>query len=240
MKQELIKIFKNDVFGNVRVVLIGKEGEVEEAWFVGKDVAEALGYANTRDALSKLDDDERKDGVAIYDSIGRKQKVVAINESGLYSLIFSSQLESAKQFRRWVTSEVLPSIRRHGAYITSEIQDKLKENPNYITELLNEMESTKNQNELLQHRNAQLAEANQYYHTCFDEVMEFIADNLKYSKGKTVSKVNMYGKYCRWCSSKNYAIYGNGVFHELMQERVINGHAVVISQGKYLNVEVGK
>ena len=93
-----------------------------EPWFVGKDVAMLLGYSNSRDALAKRVDDEYKmNGVAICDSIGREQNPVLINESGLYSLILSSKLPSAKEFKRWVTSEVLPSIRKHGMYAVDEI-----------------------------------------------------------------------------------------------------------------------
>ena len=91
----------------------------EEVWFVGKDVAQALGYKNTNDALANhVDEDDRMqgDGVAIRDPIGREQHPVIINESGVYSLIFGSKLEIAKEFKHWVTHEVLPEIRRTGAY----------------------------------------------------------------------------------------------------------------------------
>ena len=88
-----------------------------ETFFVGKDVAKALGYSNTRKALQDhVDDEDREDGVTIRDSIGRNQKAIIINESGLYSLILSSKLEQAKAFKRWVTSEVLPQIRQTGRY----------------------------------------------------------------------------------------------------------------------------
>lgn len=113
-----IEIFKNKEFGQVRTMLIGKE-----PWFVGKDVAGILGYVNTRDALAKhVDNEDRTDGVAIRDSIGREQKVTVINESGLYALIFGSKLESAKRFKHWVTSEVLPAIRKTGTY--SAVQEQ--------------------------------------------------------------------------------------------------------------------
>ncbi|MGJ3845975.1 BRO-N domain-containing protein, partial [Limosilactobacillus fermentum] len=89
----------------------------DEPYFVGKDVAEILGYANTRDALSKHVDSEDKNTVAIHDGIKRgNPNQTVINESGLYSLILSSKLPSAKKFKRWVTSEVLPAIRKTGAY----------------------------------------------------------------------------------------------------------------------------
>jgi len=104
------ELFNHPEFGNLRCIKI--DGE---PWFVGKDVATALGYSNHRDALSKkVYPEDKMDGVAICDSIGRQQKPVFINESGLYSLILSSKLESAKRFKHWVTSEVLPCIRKTG------------------------------------------------------------------------------------------------------------------------------
>ena len=90
-----------------------------EPWFIGNDVAEVLGYANTRDALNKHVEDEDKNTVAIRDGIGNPYQTI-INESGLYSLILSSKLPAAKEFKRWVTSEVLPSIRKHGGYLAGQ------------------------------------------------------------------------------------------------------------------------
>ena len=96
-----IQIFKSEVFGQVRTIT-NAEGET---FFVGRDVATALGYSNTRDALNRHVDKEDRDGVVIHDSIGRQQKAVIINESGLYALILSSQLEQARAFKHWVTAE---------------------------------------------------------------------------------------------------------------------------------------
>lgn len=92
-----------------------------EPWFVGKDVAEVLGYKNQNDALVKHVDDEDKDTLAIRDSIGRNRNTPIINESGLYSLVLSSKLPSAKKFKRWVTSEVLPALRKTGQYQVKEL-----------------------------------------------------------------------------------------------------------------------
>ena len=113
-----LKIFKNEEFGEVRTVEIGGE-----PWFVGKDVAEVLGYAKPLNALSTHidEDDSLKQGLT--DSMGRIQETILINESGLYSLILSSKLPTAKKFKRWVTSEVLPSIRKHGLYAKEELLD---------------------------------------------------------------------------------------------------------------------
>lgn len=112
-----VTVFKNPVhpeFGNLRTIEI--DGE---PWFVGKDVAEALGYSNARKAVLVHVDAEDK-GVTKWDTLGGTQQMTIINESGLYSLILSSKLPSAKEFKHWVTSEVLPSIRKNGAYIRNQ------------------------------------------------------------------------------------------------------------------------
>lgn len=106
-----LKIFENPAFGKVRVVKKGGE-----PWFVGKDVAEILGYSNTKDAIAKHVDDEDKLGAQIATS-GQNRNMTIINESGLYSLILSSKMSKAKEFKRWVTAEVLPAIRKTGGYI---------------------------------------------------------------------------------------------------------------------------
>ena len=110
-----IKIFDNPEFGKVRTMEINGE-----PYFVGREVAMILGYKNPLDALTKHVEEEDK-GVANCDTLGGAQKMTVINESGLYSLILSSKLPKAKEFKRWVTSEVLPSIRKHGAYAVDEL-----------------------------------------------------------------------------------------------------------------------
>lgn len=107
-----LQIFQNDEFGQIRTLTVE-----DEPWFVGKDVAVSLGYKDTVNALKSHVDNDDKRGWQITTPYG-EQTVTAINESGLYSLIFSSKLDSAKRFKRWVTSEVLPSIRKYGTYST--------------------------------------------------------------------------------------------------------------------------
>lgn len=111
-----LQVYKNAEFGSVRTTTIGGQ-----PYFVGKDVAGILGYSNTRKALIDHIDEEDKDDVTIRDAIGRNQTMIAINESGLYSLILSSKMPSAKKFKRWVTNEVLPAIRKHGLYATDDL-----------------------------------------------------------------------------------------------------------------------
>lgn len=111
-----LQVFKNQEFGSVRTLVIDNE-----PWFIGKDVAEALGYKRPTKAIQDRVDAVDKDEVPIQDSIGRMQKTPIINESGLYSLIFGSELESAQKFKRWVTSEVLPTLRKTGQYQVKEL-----------------------------------------------------------------------------------------------------------------------
>lgn len=109
-----LTIFSNSEFGEVRVITVN-----EEPWFVGNDVAIALGYKDTSDALKRHIDPDDKLTSRFTDS-GQSREMYIINESGLYSLIFGSKLDSAKRFKKWVTSEVLPSIRKNGGYINQQ------------------------------------------------------------------------------------------------------------------------
>ena len=147
-----LQTFNNAELGSVRTVTINGE-----PYFVGKDVAAALGYSNPRDAIAKHVDDEDK-GVAKCDTLGGSQNFIVINESGLYSLIISSKLPGAKKFKHWVTSEILPAIRRHGIYVT----DDLIANPDLaiaaFTALKEERERTKVLTATVAVQNQQIAE----------------------------------------------------------------------------------
>ena len=110
-----LQVFRNQEFGSVRTLTVN-----DEPWFVGKDVARALGYADTKKAIQRHVDDEDK-GRDETPTPGGTQNMVIINESGLYSLVLSSKLPSAKKFKRWVTSEVLPALRKTGQYQVKEL-----------------------------------------------------------------------------------------------------------------------
>ena len=123
-----IQIFTSDVFGEIRTCQVNNQ-----IMFVGKDVATALGYAKSRNALTAHVDDEDKKDALIQGPLGGTQKMTVINESGLYSLILSSKLPQAKAFKRWVTSEVLPQIRQTGGYIpTKDAQGRQLSNEEII------------------------------------------------------------------------------------------------------------
>lgn len=144
---------------NVRTLVI--DGQ---PYFVGKDVAEILGYANTRDALSKHVDSEDKNTVAIHDGIKRgNPNQTVINESGLYSLIIGSKLPQAKEFKHWVTSEVLPTIRKHGAYMTDEKIEEVLLNPDTIIKLATELKTERERRSIAEQRVNELTPKASYY-----------------------------------------------------------------------------
>lgn len=124
-----LQIFNNPEFGAIRT--IEKDGE---PWFVGKDVATALGYEKPTDAVRKHTDMEDR-GISKMETPSGIQEMTIINESGLYSLVLSSKLPTAKKFKRWVTNEVIPSIRKHGAYMTPETLEKVLLSPDTLMQL---------------------------------------------------------------------------------------------------------
>ncbi len=139
-----IELFKNENFGEIRTLLIN-----DEVWFVGKDVAEALGYKEPNKAITKHIDEDDRIKYPITDNLGRAQETWLINESGLYSLILSSKLPQAKEFKRWVTNEILPSIRKHGGYLTPKKIEEVLLNPDTLIHLATILKEEKEKNATL-------------------------------------------------------------------------------------------
>ncbi len=171
----------------VRTVLVN-----DEPYFVGKDVASVLGYSKPRNAISTHVDEEDKQDAPIQGDLGGKQKMTIINESGLYSLILKSKLPSAKKFKRWVTSEVLPQIRKHGMYAT----DDLLNNPDLLIEVATKLKEERTLRLVAEQRVNELQPKADYY------------DRILNNKGLvTVSTI-----------AKNYgmsAVSFNKLLHEL-------------------------
>lgn len=132
-----VKIFKNAEFGEIKTVVIN-----DAPYFVGKDVAEILGYGDTNQAIRKHVEDEDK-LTRRFDGSGQRREMTVINESGLYSLVLSSKLPTAKKFKRWVTSEVLPTIRKHGAYMTDDALHRAITEPDFLIRLATELKQEK-------------------------------------------------------------------------------------------------
>ena len=136
-----LQIFNSEEFGEIRTVTI--DGE---PWFAGKDVAVALKYNEPHKAIQRHVEEDDRMKHPVTDSTGRVQEVWIISESGLYALIFGSKMESAKRFKHWVTSEVLPAIRRHGAYMTDQTLEKALTSPDFLIQLATQLKNEQEKN----------------------------------------------------------------------------------------------
>ena len=194
-----IEIYKNNEFGEIRTVTIDNE-----PWFVGRDVADALGYSNSRKAVLDHVDVEDK-GVTKCDTLGGTQKLVVINESGLYSLILSSKLPTAKQFKHWITYEVLPSIRKHGAYMTPEILQAAIMNPDTMIQLCQQLKAEQDKNRALQVSNAQLTVDKQIMQPKADYFDQMVDRNLLTNLRNTAKQLEIKEKiFIAWLIEHKY------------------------------------
>nr|DAL87231.1 MAG TPA: repressor domain protein [Caudoviricetes sp.]DAR75159.1 MAG TPA: repressor domain protein [Caudoviricetes sp.] len=182
---ENIKIFNNAEFGEIRVMLID-----DDPWFVGKDIAAALGYKDTINALKAHVDEQDKRGWRITTPSGEQQATI-INESGLYSLIFSSKLESAQRFKHWVTHEVLPSIRKHGMYMTDNLLETAIANPDFVIGLIQNMKAEKEKSVALQTQNKQLCEKNEEMQPKADYFDDLVAWNVSTNFRSTAKELRI-------------------------------------------------
>lgn len=162
-----------------------------EPWFVGKDISEILGYSNSSDALGRHVDSEDKADIVIHD--GRQNRNMnAVNESGMYALIFGSKLPQAKDFKRWVTSEVLPSIRKHGTYMTAETIEKALTDPDTIIQLATTLKEERKQRLIAEQRVNELQPKASYY--------DLILQNKSLLSVTQIAKD--YGKSAQWLNEK--------------------------------------
>ena len=140
-----IQIFKNEQFGQIRVV--ERDGE---PWFVAVDICGALDIANSRDALTRIDEDEK--GVALTDTLGGAQEVAVVNEPGLYSLVLGSRKSEARAFKRWITHDVIPAIRKTGMYATPATVEAMLANPDTMIQVLQAFKDEREQRLALETR----------------------------------------------------------------------------------------
>jgi prophage antirepressor-like protein len=160
MNNEL-KLFEHEKFGQIRTVT-NEQGEV---WFVLNDICHALDIKNPWNVAKRIDEDDLCQ-MEVIDDLGRKQATNFVNESGLYSVVLYSEKPEAKPFRKWVTSDVIPSIRKHGAYMTPAKIDELVSNPDLLLKLVLTLKEEKEKNQ-------ELAHENQYLSIQLDEAKEF-------------------------------------------------------------------
>lgn len=211
-----LQIFNNEEFGEVRTIEVNGE-----PWFIGKDIAEALQYGNPRQALiTNVDDDDK--GVHSVDTLGGKQEMTVINESGLYSLILGSKLPNAKKFKKWVTSEVIPDIRKHGIYATDDVIKQILDNPDFGIELLSTLKKERAARLEAEKRNAILTHVNKTY------TMTEIAKELNLPSAKKLNEILkdkkiQYKINDTWVFYSNYSDLG---YEDIKQEVLDNGKVI--------------
>ncbi len=211
-----LSVFKNKEFGEIRTVVINGK-----PWIVGKDVAVALGYADTYGALKKhvMDSDKL---VCQIDSAGQKRDVTVINESGVYTLIFGSKLKSAENFKHWVTDEVLPCIRKNGIYATDNVIDNILNNPDFGIELLTKLKEERAARIEAEKTNAILMHVNKTY------TMTEIAKEIGLKSANELNKILaekkiQYKSNGTWVMYSDYSDLG---YESIKQEALDNGHVI--------------
>lgn len=216
MNQTKVTVFNNEEFGEVRTVTI--DGE---PWIVGKDVATALGYADTFGALKKhvMDSDKL---VCQIDSAGQKRDVTVINESGVYTLIFGSKLKSAERFKHWVTSEVLPCIRKNGIYATDNVIDNILNNPDFGIEILTKLKEERAARIEAEKTNAILMHVNKTY------TMTEIAKEIGLKSANELNKILaekkiQYKSNGTWVMYSDYSDLG---YESIKQETLDSGRVI--------------
>lgn len=217
-----LQLFQNPEFGRVRIVEVNGE-----AWMVGKDVAEALGYSNPQKAIRDHVDEDDK-GVNESFTVNGTQGVL-INESGLYSLVLSSKLPNARKFRRWVTTEVLPTVRRHGAYMTPETLQAAILNPDTMIQLCQQLKAEQEHSRQLEAENAAMLPK------------AVFADAVSASKssilvGELAKLLRQNGvdtgekRLFHWLRQNGYLIKRNGADHNMPTQRSIEQGLFVIKE----------
>lgn len=223
-----VTVFNNEEFGEVRTVTI--DGE---PWFVGKDVSEKLGYANINKAVAMHIDEEDKKVLDFkgFSQNGNTSKLwsgndfsnkIVVNESGLYSLIFGSKLESAKRFKHWVTDEVLPCIRKNGIYATDNVIDNILNNPDFGIELLTKLKEERAARIEAEKTNAILMHVNKTY------TMTEIAKEIGLKSANELNKILaekkiQYKSNGTWVMYSDYSDLG---YESIKQEALDNGHVI--------------
>ena len=183
---------------------VQKDGE---PWWVLKDVCEVLGISKYRDTAARLEDDERE--LIRVDTLGGAQEMLCVNESGLYNVILRSDKPEAKPFRKWVTSEVLPSIRRHGAYMTPETLEAAILNPDLLIRLCTALKDEQDKNKALQAANSTLAVDNQIMKPKADYFDEIVDRSLLTNFRETAKQLQIKEKeFIRFLLDRKY-IYRN-------------------------------
>ena len=194
-----LQIFESNQFGQVRTIF-----KDNEPWFVAVDVCRALEIRNNRDAMERLDADEK--GVALTDTLGGNQEMTIINEPGLYSLVLGSRKPEAKAFKRWITHEVIPAIRKHGGYLTPEKVEEALLNPDVMIRLLTNLK---------EERTARIAAEEKT--VALEEKVEADAPKVQFANSVTASKQSILVGELAKLLRQNGAPFGQNRLFEKMR-----------------------
>ncbi|MBS6986058.1 MAG: phage antirepressor KilAC domain-containing protein [Acidaminococcus intestini] len=225
-----LEIFQNKSFGRIRTLAINNE-----PWFVGKDVAEILGYAKPENAIANHVDEEDKTSTLIQGSGSNyKSKAIIINESGLYSLVLSSKLPSAKEFKRWITHEVIPAIRKHGAYMTEDTLEKALTSPDFLIQLATQLKEEK-EKRLAAEKQIEMdrpktifADAVSASHTSI-----LVGEMAKILRGNGVEIGQK--RFFDWLRENGYLIRRKGTDYNMPTQRAMELGLFEIKEGSYVN-----
>ena len=209
-----LKIFENNQFGKVRVQVINNE-----PWFIAKDVCDALDIKNSRQALTRLDEDEKSDVILNDGSQNRNMSIV--NEYGLYNLVLASRKQEAKQFKRWITHEVIPAIRKHGAYLTEDKIEEVLLNPDTIIRLAMDLKEEKKKRLQLQ----KTIEINKSK-VLFANSVETSKTSILVGELAKILKQNGYNmgqnRLFEWLRNNNYLISRKGTDYNMPTQKSMN------------------
>lgn len=225
-----LEFFQNKSFGRIRTLAINNE-----PWFVGKDVAKILGYAKPENAIANHVDEEDKTSTLIQGSGSNyKSKAIIINESGLYSLVLSSKLPSAKEFKRWITHEVIPAIRKHGAYMTEDTLEKALTSPDFLIQLATQLKEEK-EKRLAAEKQIEMdrpktifADAVSASHTSI-----LVGEMAKILRGNGVEIGQK--RFFDWLRENGYLIRRKGTDYNMPTQRAMELGLFEIKEGSYVN-----
>ena len=223
-----LEIFENPEFGSVRTIVIS-----DEPWFVGKDVANILEYQNGSRDINRHVDSEDRQKAMVFDG-NQDKETILINESGLYSLILSSKLPKAKQFKHWVTGEVLPTIRKHGGYLTQEKMEEALLNPDVLiklaTQLKSEREARKQAEQLIEAQKPKVifAEA-----VSASKTSILVGELAKILRGNGIPIGQR--RFFQWLRENGYLIKRKGTDYNMPTQRSMELGLFEIKEGSYVN-----
>jgi len=217
-----LQVFNNEDFGEIRVLAIDSE-----PWFVAKDVCDALGLSNVTMALGRLDDDEFS-STEVTDTTGRKQQTKIVTEAGLYNLIMASKKPEARAFKRWVTHDVLPSIRSHGMYATPQTVERMLADPDTMIATLKALKAERQRTQALMEDNARMLPKSVAYDSIIDtEGTMTITQAARYlaQMDRTITRTRLFaylradGIICKQGNAPTKRAIQQGLARQIMSER---------------------